>query len=90
MEKSGNISNDEIMRLKDEIETKDNKPKVTNSVDVVQNEIKRMKIVNNRESLWEDKGLSIYYVISDNGVWVREKITWYNMVEIGGTFCYQL
>ena len=62
MEKSGKISNDERMRLKDEIETKDGKPKVTDSTEIVQKELKRMKIVNNRENLWKDKVTDTHFV----------------------------
>ena len=62
LEKSGKISSDERMILKDEIETKDGKPKVTDSAEIVQKELKRMKIVNNRESLWKDKVTDTHYV----------------------------
>ena len=49
LEKNGKISSDERMRLKDEIETKEGKPKVAESADIVQKELKRFKIVNNRK-----------------------------------------
>ena len=55
LEKSGKISYNKNMRLKDEIETKGGKPKVADPVERVQKELKRMKIVNNRESLWKEK-----------------------------------
>ena len=51
LEKSGKISSDEKMRLKDEIEMTEGKPKVENPAERVQKELKRMKIVNNKESL---------------------------------------
>ena len=51
LEKNGKISSDERMRLKDEIETKEGRPKVADSAEIVQRELKRMKIVNNRENI---------------------------------------
>ena len=39
------------MRLKDKIETKEGKPKVADSAEIVQKELSRMKIVNNRENI---------------------------------------
>ena len=53
LEKSLKISSNEKMRLKDEIETKDRKPKVADHAERVQKDLKRRKIVNNRESLWK-------------------------------------
>ena len=50
------------MRLKDEIETKEGKPKVTDSADIVQKELKRMKVVNNRDNLWKDKVTETHFV----------------------------
>ena len=55
LEKNGKLSSDEKMRLKDEIETKEGRPKYTDSDERVQKEIKRMKIVNNRENMWDVK-----------------------------------
>ena len=49
LEKNGKISSDERMRLKDEIETKEGKPSVIDSSDRVQRELRRMKVVNNRD-----------------------------------------
>ena len=46
LEKNGKISSDERMRLKDEIETKEGKPKVADSAERVQKELKRMKNSN--------------------------------------------
>ena len=51
LQKDGKISSDERMRLKDKIETGDGKPKYRDSAEVVQKELKRMKIVNNRENI---------------------------------------
>ena len=62
LEKSGKISSNEKMRLKDEIEMKEGKPKVENPAERVQKELKRMKIVNNRESLWNEKVTDTHYV----------------------------
>ena len=62
MEKSGKISSDENMRLKDEIETKEGKPKVEDPAERVQKELKRMKIVNNRENLQKEKVTDTHYV----------------------------
>ena len=53
LEKNGNLSSEERMRLKDEIETKEGKPKYADSAERVQKELKRMKIVNNRENIWD-------------------------------------
>ena len=53
LEKNGKISSDERMRLKDEIETKEGKPKVIDSAERVQRELKRMKVVNNRENIFD-------------------------------------
>ena len=39
LEKNGKISRDERMRLKDEIETKEGKPKVTDSAEIVKKRI---------------------------------------------------
>ena len=62
LEKNGKISSDERMRLKDEIETKEGKPKVTDSAERVQNVLKRMKIGNNRENIWDVKLIDTHYV----------------------------
>ena len=43
------------MRLKDEIETKEGKPSVIDSSDRVQRELRRMKVVNNRYNVFDDK-----------------------------------
>ena len=50
------------MRLKDEIETKEGKPKYADSADRVQKELKRMKIVNNRENIWDVKLADTHFV----------------------------
>ena len=55
LEKNGKISSDERMRLKDEIETKEGKPSVIDSSDRVQRELRRMKVVNNRDNVFDDK-----------------------------------
>ena len=47
------------MRLKDEIETKEGKPKVIDSAERVQKELKRMKVVNNRENIFDKWLISI-------------------------------
>ena len=62
LEKNGKISSDERMRLKDEIETKEGKPKVADSAEIVQKELKRMKIVNNRENIWDVKLIDTNFV----------------------------
>merc|ERR1712115_212034 len=61
LEKEGKISSDERMRLKDEIETKEGKSKVTNSAEIVQKELRRMKVINNREKVF-DKTIDTHYV----------------------------
>ena len=50
------------MRLKDEIETKEGRPKVADSAEIVQRELKRMKIVNNRENIWDVKLTDTHFV----------------------------
>merc|ERR1712177_2478 len=61
LEKEGKISSDERMRLKDEIETKEGKSGVTNSAEIVQKELRRMKVINNREKVF-DKTIDTHYV----------------------------
>ena len=62
LEKNGKLSSDERMRLKDEIETKEGKPKYADSAERVQKELKRMKIVNNRENIWDVKLTDTHFV----------------------------
>ena len=62
LEKSRKIISDERMRLKDEIETKEGKPKVADSAEIVQKELKRMNIVNNRENIWDVKLTDTHFV----------------------------
>ena len=62
LEKNGKISSDERMRLKDKIETEDGKPKDGDSAEIVQKELKRMKIVNNRENIWDVKLTDAHFV----------------------------
>merc|ERR1712120_33444 len=61
LEKEGKISSDERMRLKDEIETKEGKSKVRNSAERVQKELRKMKLINNREKVF-DKTIEAHYV----------------------------
>ena len=56
------ISSDERKRLKDEIETKESKPKFADSAERVQKELKRLKIVNNRENIWDVKLTDTHFV----------------------------
>ena len=62
LEKNGKISSEERMRLKNEIETKEGRPKVADSAEIVQRELKRMKIVNNRENIWDVKLTDTHFV----------------------------
>merc|ERR1712112_560279 len=62
LEKNGKLSSDEKMRLKDEIETKEGKPKYIDSDERVQKELRRMKIVNNRENIWDVKLTDNHFV----------------------------
>ena len=55
------------MTLKDEIEKKEGKPKVADPVEKVQKELKRMKIVNNRESLGKENVTDTQYVNREKG-----------------------
>ena len=61
LEKNGKISIDERMRLKDEIETKEGKSKVRDSAERVQKELRRIKVVNNRENVF-DKPVDTHFV----------------------------
>ena len=61
LEKNGKISSDERMRLKDEIETKEGKPRVIDSSERVQRELRRMKVVNNRDNVF-DKPVDTHYL----------------------------
>ena len=61
LEKEGKISSDERMRLKDEIETKEGKSKVRDSAERVQKELRRMKVINNRENVF-DKPVDTHFV----------------------------
>ena len=55
LEKNGMISSDERMRLEDKIESEDGKLKDGDSAEIVQKELNKMKIVNNRENIWDVK-----------------------------------
>ena len=63
------------MRLKDEIETKEGKPKYADSAERVQKELKRMKIVNNRENIWDVKLTDTHFVCvrEREQIWKMEK-----------------
>merc|ERR1711867_33816 len=61
LEKEGNISSDERMRLLDEIETKEGKSGVTNSAEIVEKELRRMKVINNIEKVF-DKTINTHFV----------------------------
>merc|ERR1712041_34040 len=61
LEKQWYQSSDERMRLKDEIETKEEKSKVINSAERVQKELRRMKVINNREEVF-DKSIDTHFV----------------------------
>ena len=73
LEKNGKISSDERMRLKDEIETKEGKPSVIDSSDRVQRELRRMKVVNNRDNVFDDKPVDTHYV-RENSIYRKWKI----------------
>ena len=62
LEKNGKINSDERMRLKDEIETKEGKPRVKDSSQRVQRELRRMKVVNNRDNVLKNKTVDMHYV----------------------------
>merc|ERR1711873_204886 len=78
LEKEGKIGRDERMRLKDEIETKEGKSKVRNSAEIVQKELRRIKVINNREKVF-DKPIEAHYV-RDNSRYGR----WKNQMERNG------
>ena len=62
LEKNGIITGDEKMRLKDEIETKEGKPNVADSDEIVKEELKRIKIVNNKENIWDAEVTDTHFV----------------------------
>ena len=78
LEKNGKISSDERMRLKDEIETKEGKPRVIDSSERVQRELRRMKVVNNRDNVFDNKPVYTHFV--------RESryVNWKNQMERNG------
>ena len=80
LEKEGKISSDERMRLKDEIETKEGRPKVADSAEIVQRELKRMKIVNNRENIWDIKLTDTHFVRERESRYGK----WKNQIEKNG------
>ena len=49
LEKSGEINISEKLRLKDLIETKDGEPRVCNVVEILKKELRKIKVVYNRE-----------------------------------------
>ena len=50
------------MRLKDEIEIKEGKPKVVDSAERVKKELKRIKLVNNRDSVFDGRAVDTHFV----------------------------
>ena len=65
LEKDGKIGNDEKMRLIDEIETKEGKPKAPNikdSSEKVQKELRQMKVINNRDKVFDEKVVDTHYI----------------------------
>ena len=62
LEKNRKLSSDEKMRLRDEIETKVGEPRYVDTAERVQKELKRMKIVNNRENIWDVKLTDTHFV----------------------------
>ena len=52
MEKNGKINSDEKHRLKDDIETKEGNPKVGDATENIWKELKRLKVVDNRDNVW--------------------------------------
>ena len=51
---------------KDGIETREGKPSVIDSSDKVQRELRRMKVVNNRDNVFDDKPVDMHFV---NQLW---------------------
>merc|ERR1712112_817400 len=65
---------------KDEIETKEGRPKYTDSDERVQKEIKRTKIVNNRENMWDVKLTDTHFVRERESRYEK----WKNQMERNG------
>ena len=78
LEKNGMISGDERMRLKDEIETKKGKPKVIDSAERVQKELKRMKVVNNRDNVFDGRTVDTHFE-RERVDMESEKVRWKRM-----------
>ena len=78
LEKNGKISSDEGLRQKDTIKMADGKPKYGDSAEIVQKELKRIKIVNNRENIWDVK-LTDTHFVRERADMKNGKIGWRKM-----------
>ena len=72
-QKQNKFCYEQRIRLKDKIETEDGKPKDGDSAEIVQKELKRMKIVNNRENIWDVKLTDTHFVREREQIWKMEK-----------------
>ena len=53
IKKRGKINSDEKLRLKDEIDSKEGKSKGGYVADDIKKELKRLKVVKNRDNVWK-------------------------------------
>ena len=67
--------------MKDEIETKDGNLKVGDKAERVRKELKRMKVVNNRENVWKDGVVDTNYIARERESRYRR---WRNYMERNG------
>ena len=74
LERDGKINKEEKYRLKDEMETKEGRPRVGNVVENLRKELRRMHVLDNREDMWKAKAHSMHYVERDSryGRWRKD------------------
>ena len=66
LEESGKINPTEKLRLKDILEDADGNPKAGDTTDTMKKELKRLKIVENREEPFAAKETKTYYTKNDD------------------------
>ena len=62
LERDGKIKKEERYRLKDEMETKEGRPKIGNVAENVRKELRRMRVLDNREDMWKSTTHNTHYV----------------------------
>ena len=66
LEESGKINSTEKLRLKDILEDADGNPKAGQTMETMKKELKRLKIVENREEPFAAKETKTYYTRNDD------------------------